>query len=192
MFQIVGFLSKCSSGYCLGRFSLRDLLKWCKRITSFRFCFDGSLSEEQCNFIYTKEVDVFAEFPASFDNRLSIMKEPLHERTIPFVAIHSSLLALERIARSVKHNELVLLVGETGTGKTTLVQNLALRLGQKLTVLNMSQQSDVADLLGGFMPVGEQFVYSNLCREFMALFARIFSKKKNKTISLLSKEVLCN
>ncbi|KAK2397444.1 hypothetical protein P8452_76517 [Trifolium repens] len=65
-------------------------------------------------------------------------------------------------------------------------------LGQKLTVLNMSQQSDVADLLGGFMPVGEQFVYSNLCREFMALFARIFSKKKNKTISLLSKEVLCN
>jgi hypothetical protein len=35
----------------------------------------------------------------------------------------------------------------------------------------MSQQSDVADLLGGFMPVGEQFVYSNLCREFMALFA---------------------
>jgi hypothetical protein len=39
----------------------------------------------------------------------------------------------------------------------------------------MSQQSDVADLLGGFMPVGEQFVYSNLCREFMALFARIFS-----------------
>jgi midasin (ATPase involved in ribosome maturation) len=41
----------------------------------------------------------------------------------------------------------------------------------------MSQQSDVADLLGGFMPVGEQFVYSNLCREFMALFARIFSKK---------------
>ncbi|KAK2360271.1 midasin protein [Trifolium repens] len=65
-------------------------------------------------------------------------------------------------------------------------------LGQKLTVLNMSQQSDVADLLGGFMPVGEQFVYSSLCREFMALFARIFSKKKNKTISLLSKEVLCN
>ncbi|KAK2360270.1 hypothetical protein P8452_76516 [Trifolium repens] len=60
--------------WALGRFSLRDLFKWCKRITSFGFCFDGSLSEEQCNFIYTKEVDVFAEFPASFDNRLSIMK----------------------------------------------------------------------------------------------------------------------
>jgi midasin len=41
----------------------------------------------------------------------------------------------------------------------------------------MSQQSDVADLLGGFKPVDEQFVYSNLCREFMALFARTFSMK---------------
>lgn len=53
----------------------------------------------------------------------------------PFVEIRSSLHVLERIACSVKYNEPVLLVGETGTGKTTLVQNLALRLGQKLTVL---------------------------------------------------------
>ncbi|MCH81446.1 midasin, partial [Trifolium medium] len=49
MFQIVGFHPECSSVYCLGRFSLRDLLKWCKRITGLEFCFDGSLSEEQCS-----------------------------------------------------------------------------------------------------------------------------------------------
>ncbi|PNX84202.1 midasin, partial [Trifolium pratense] len=229
MFQIVGFHPECSSVYSLGR----DLLKWCKRITGLGFCFDGSLSEEQCC-IVSQAVDVFAASPASFDNRLSIMKEigniwktrgsaaetlypldkpiyqdsvtglkigrvflpykkePLHDRVIPFVAIRSSLFVLERIACSVKHNEPVLLVGETGTGKTTLVQNLALRLGQKLTVLNMSQQSDVADLLGGFKPVDEQFVYSNLCREFMALFARTFSKKKNKTIRGYLEKFLCN
>jgi len=51
------------------------------------------------------------------------------------VQIRSSFHVLEKIACSVKWNEPVLLVGETGTGKTTLVQNLALRLGQKLTVL---------------------------------------------------------
>ncbi|AET01690.2 midasin [Medicago truncatula] len=217
MFQVAG----CSSV----RFSLRDLLKWCKRITGLRFCFDGSLSEEQCNSIYTEAVDVFATFPASFDNRLSIMKEigklwkrrdsaaetlypldkpiyqdsvpglkigrvllqytktPSNERRIPFVEIRSSLFVLERIACSVKHNEPVLLVGETGTGKTTLVQNLALRLGQKLTVLNMSQQSDVADLLGGFKPVDEQFVYSHLYQEFMALFARTFPIELNSEVS---------
>jgi midasin len=42
---------------------------------------------------------------------------------------------LEQIACAVKYNEPILLVGETGTGKTTLVQNLAMMLGQKLTVL---------------------------------------------------------
>lgn len=57
----------------------------------------------------------------------------IHKR--PFIEISNSLHILERIACSVKYNEAVLLVGETGTGKTTLVQNLALRLGQKLTVL---------------------------------------------------------
>ena len=53
----------------------------------------------------------------------------------PFVEIRSSFHVLERIACAVKWNEAVLLVGETGTGKTTLVQNLAARIGQKLTVL---------------------------------------------------------
>ena len=51
------------------------------------------------------------------------------------VEIRSSLHLLENLAVSVKYNEPVLMVGETGTGKTTLVQELAMRLGQKLTVL---------------------------------------------------------
>lgn len=53
----------------------------------------------------------------------------------PFVEIRSSLHMLERIACSIKYNEPVLLVGETGTGKTTLVQSLARRIGHNFTVL---------------------------------------------------------
>lgn len=41
----------------------------------------------------------------------------------------------------------------------------------------MSQQSDVADLLGGFKPVDAQFVYFPLYKEFEDLFSRTFSKK---------------
>ncbi|GMH22037.1 hypothetical protein Nepgr_023880 [Nepenthes gracilis] len=98
----------------------------------------------------------------------------------PFVGIRSSLHALERIACSVKWNEPVLLVGETGTGKTTLVQSLAMRLGQKLTVLNLSQQSDIADLLGGFKPTDPQTLCIPLYMEFENLFSKTFPTKENK------------
>lgn len=44
-------------------------------------------------------------------------------------------------------------VGETGCGKTALVQRLAEGTGRKLVVQNLSLQTDGADLLGGFRPV---------------------------------------
>ncbi|CAL5443785.1 unnamed protein product [Camellia sinensis] len=207
----------------LGRFSLRDLLKWCKRIAALGFSFgvDG-FSSYVCSSIYQEAVDIFASFTTSANNRLTIMKyiaktwavpisaaetlypvnkpviQELHSDLLigritlhraestfryerkPFVEIRSSIHVLERIACSVKFNEPVLLVGETGTGKTTLVQSLALRLGQKLTVLNLSQQSDVADLLGGFKPMNAQFLCIPLYMEFENLFTTTFSSKDNE------------
>lgn len=44
-------------------------------------------------------------------------------------------------------------VGETGCGKTALVQRLAQGTGRELVVQNLSLQTDGADLLGGFRPV---------------------------------------
>lgn len=205
------------------RFSLRDLLKWCKRIAGLGLNFTGNfLSAYECNCIYQEAVDIFAAYSTSAENRLRIMRgigdmwavpasaiqnlyppnkpiiknfpselrigRAVLERTQttlsnqkkPFVQIHSSLHLLERIACSVKCNEPVLLIGETGTGKTTLVQNLAMRLGQRLTVLNLSQQSDVADVLGGFKPMDAQFVCLPLYKEFEYLFSKICSTKVNE------------
>ena len=44
-------------------------------------------------------------------------------------------------------------MGETGCGKTALVQRLANGTGRDLVVQNLSLQTDGADLLGGFRPV---------------------------------------
>ena len=44
-------------------------------------------------------------------------------------------------------------MGETGCGKTALVQRLASGTGRDLVVQNLSLQTDGADLLGGFRPV---------------------------------------
>ncbi|KAI8847260.1 P-loop containing nucleoside triphosphate hydrolase protein [Chytridium lagenaria] len=70
-----------------------------------------------------------------------------------FAMTRSSVKLMERLAICVHLNEPVLLVGETGTGKTTAIQHLATLSGTNLVVMNLSQQSDSSDLLGGFKPV---------------------------------------
>jgi len=52
----------------------------------------------------------------------------------------------------VEHKEPALLVGETGCGKTTVVQILAMIHGQKLRVLNCHQHTETGDFIGGFRP----------------------------------------
>ncbi|XP_071712181.1 midasin isoform X2 [Rutidosis leptorrhynchoides] len=233
--QPAGFQLGSSVAYSsVGRFSLRDLLKWCKRIVGLGFRFVGDdLSTYVARCIYQEAVDVFATSSSSVDMRLRIMKElaeiwgipvssvntlypvdkpvvqdlkydicnigrvalqrkgkPNSIATKSFVEIRTSLHILERVAGSVKYNEPVLLVGETGTGKTTLVQNLAARVGQKLIVLNLSQQSDIADLLGGFKPMNAQFICFPLYKEFENLFISTFSSKDNeKFLAAIRKSV---
>ncbi len=46
----------------------------------------------------------------------------------------------------------MLLVGETGTGKTTVCQMTALMRGQRLHILNCNQHTETSDFLGGFRP----------------------------------------
>ena len=86
---------------------------------------------------------------------------------------------LEAVARAVTSCEPVLLVGETGVGKTTSVQFLAEKTGRRLRVINMNQQSDSADLLGGFKPLSLQRSLHKLREQFTQLFCQTFSTSNN-------------
>ncbi|KAI8086936.1 P-loop containing nucleoside triphosphate hydrolase protein [Gilbertella persicaria] len=101
------------------------------------------------------------------------------EKKRPFATTGHALKLMERIAVSIHLNEPVLLVGETGTGKTTVVQHLADMIHQNLIVVNLSQQSDSSDLLGGFKPVDGKVLAIPLKEEFDRLFEKTFSVKKN-------------
>ncbi|KAL0096148.1 P-loop containing nucleoside triphosphate hydrolase protein [Phycomyces blakesleeanus] len=101
------------------------------------------------------------------------------ERQRPFAVTGHALRLLERLAVCVHLTEPVLLVGETGTGKTTVVQHLADMMHQNLIVVNLSQQSDSSDLLGGFKPVDGKVLAIPLREEFERLFEKTFSVKKN-------------
>lgn len=86
-----------------------------------------------------------------------------------FAYTQSSSRLLESVCRCVQMNEPVLLVGETGVGKTAVVKFLSqltgnyllfvsfldnilmLCLGNNLVVFNVYQQTDTSELLGGLV-----------------------------------------
>ncbi|KAF4092103.1 hypothetical protein AMELA_G00017110 [Ameiurus melas] len=98
-----------------------------------------------------------------------------------FAATRPSSVLLEQLAVCVTKGEPVLLVGETGTGKTSTVQYLAGLTGHKLRVINMNQQSDTADLLGGYKPVDHKLILLPLREAFEDLFSQTYSRKQNIT-----------
>ncbi|CAN6670439.1 midasin [Trichomonascus vanleenenianus] len=97
-----------------------------------------------------------------------------------FALTNHSLRLLEQVAVGVSMAEPTLLVGETGTGKTTVVQFLASLLGKNLTVINVSQQTESGDLLGGYRPVDPKMIAFPLREEYESLFDLTFSKNKNE------------
>ena len=101
-------------------------------------------------------------------------------KTLPkYAHTKHSLVLLEKVAACIRNDEPVLLVGETGTGKTSTVQYLATQCATTLKVVNMSQQSDSSDLLGGYKPVEMKHIVAPVRENFEALFCKTFSRKQN-------------
>uniref|UniRef100_A0A8C2SUC7 Midasin n=1 Tax=Coturnix japonica TaxID=93934 RepID=A0A8C2SUC7_COTJA len=113
--------------------------------------------------------------------RVHLMKKQTLALTQTFAATRPSAVLIEQLAVCVVKGEPVLLVGETGTGKTSTVQYLAHITGHHLRVINMNQQSDTADLLGGYKPVDNKLIWLPLRESFEELFYQTFSRKKNQT-----------
>ena len=103
-------------------------------------------------------------------------RPPLH--SVFSLTKHTAVL-LEAATAALVHNEPLLLVGETGVGKTTSVQFLAEKTGRKLRVVNLNQQSDSADLLGGFRPVSLAHSLHGLRQKFTAAFCSTFNPMEN-------------
>lgn len=57
------------------------------------------------------------------------------------------------IAAGLHRNEPILLVGETGSGKTSVCQSLAVALNRTLHIVGCHQNTETADLLGGQRPL---------------------------------------
>lgn len=91
-----------------------------------------------------------------------------------------SMSLLEKVAAAVAHDEPVLLTGETGVGKTFLVQFLADQVRQELIVHNLNQQTDTSDFIGGWKPQDIGTLVRPLYRRFVDLFSHSFDVEKNQ------------
>ena len=74
------------------------------------------------------------------------------------------------VGACMRHDEPVLLVGETGTGKTTVCQLYADAVGQRLHIINCHQHTETADFLGGLRPARGRTLKVRQLAERLAAF----------------------
>lgn len=111
-------------------------------------------------------------------------------REYPFAITDHVIRTLESVAAAVNMAEPCLMVGETGTGKTTIVQKLAEAMDRHLTVVNLSQQSEAGDLLGGYKPVNMRVLAMPMKEEFDDLLHLTFPSQPNlRFVDTLDKSV---
>ena len=114
--------------------------------------------------------------------------EPTHKTDANFGDTKSSLALMERLAVCVKMIEPVLLTGETGVGKTYMVQHLANQLNQDLVVHNLNQQSETSDIIGGYKPTDMTASGTTLSDRAVRLMQATYgaSNTTSKTMELMS------
>ncbi|CAK5270478.1 unnamed protein product [Mycena citricolor] len=100
--------------------------------------------------------------------------------TRPFAMHRPAISLLTRIATSVSLSEPLLLTGETGTGKTSVITHLAALLRRPLISLNLSHQTEAADLIGGFKPIDARIPGAVLQERWAELFGGTFSRRRNE------------
>lgn len=77
------------------------------------------------------------------------------------------------VSRALRFNEPVLLVGETGSGKTSVCQLYAKVVSKHLHTLSCHQNTETADLIGGLRPVRSRgTASSDVYRDALFLLAR--------------------
>ena len=127
-------------------------------------------------------VDTYTSTAPPFDLEENVLKigrvqMPLAKegrRNRPFYKTKQALRLMQQICVCINSQEPMLLVGETGCGKTTVIQYIAELVGQELVVLNMNEQTQCSDLVGGFKPVDLRQLaiplYNRCCELFNLLF----------------------
>ena len=122
--------------------------------------------------------------------RVELPLAPNRQKNRRFYQTKQSLRLMQQIAACITHQEPMLLVGETGCGKTTVIQYIAECIGQQLVVMNMNEQTQCSDLIGGFKPVDLRQLAIPLFNRCCELFNHLFMDSKHADFKPSLKQAL--
>ncbi|XAR49907.1 hypothetical protein NMG60_11004090 [Bertholletia excelsa] len=116
--------------------------------------------------------DLYKQEPTAIDKSVDLCKCLGSSENLGKIVWTESMWRLYfLIERCYKMREPVLLVGETGGGKTTVCQLLSIVLRSSLHILNCHQYTETSDFLGGFYPTRERarmaLEFKDLCEQVM-------------------------
>ena len=102
------------------------------------------------------------------------------DTSLPFAPVRHTMRILERILNCVRFREPVVLTGDTGIGKTHAVSVLAdMCCPTRLVVVNLSQNTEYADFIGGWKPRNRMHAFAALFQRFSEKFEQSFDVQKN-------------
>ena len=153
-----------------GVITVRDLLKWASRefVTIDDLAHEGyillaermrnqsdrdfvkKIIEKHCKL----QIDVEAHYIKYFEDHLSGLFDLNSDQLLSELGMRSLIVTktLKKLAvlvhKCYMNKEPVLLVGETGCGKTTICQLLALHMNRKLFAINVHQNTETSDFIG--------------------------------------------
>ena len=86
------------------------------------------------------------------------------------IAWTKSLLRMYRLINEcIINKEPILLVGETGTGKTTICQIFSNILNRSLNIINIHQNTETSDFIGGLRPIRNKSKIEERLRELLQI-----------------------
>ena len=106
-------------------------------------------------------------------------KKKIEVEERPYILTKPASRLLEFIAMCIKNREPALIVGETGVGKTSAIQYLANSTNHQLVAVNLNQQTESCDLIGGIKPVNVEHYLMPVYEDFKKAFSDTFDTKKN-------------
>ena len=107
----------------------------------------------------------------------------MHSKS-PIAITNASARLSVLVHECLSNREPVLLVGATGSGKTTICQLMAKQLGRRLHIVNCHAHTDTADIIGSLRPVRNKQGVKQRLVEGIAKFCKIALKANNSCTSL--------